>query len=62
MKAMLRVNVEFDSEITDAESIAYAFDKLMTMAIRVSDMPNDYGDIKIGKFYVANNRKLEEEK
>lgn len=49
--AKLYVEVQFDPEMTDAESLASAFDNLMKIALSTPEILDDYGNPGVGEFY-----------
>jgi len=51
-KATLTIDVEYDPNITDAESVASALDTLMETALSTPDILDEYGNPRIGDFYV----------
>ena len=51
MKATFTVEVEFDPEITDDESIATALDRLMETILCTPGIFDDYGNPTVGEFY-----------
>ena len=53
MKATLTVNVEFDPNVTDAESIASAADRLMETILSTPEIMEEYGDPRFAPFFVA---------
>jgi hypothetical protein len=53
MKAMLTVEVEFDPDVTDAESIASAADQLLKTALSIPDVMEEYGTPRFAPFFVA---------
>ncbi|REJ65659.1 MAG: hypothetical protein DWQ31_17110 [Planctomycetota bacterium] len=55
-KATLYLDIEFDEQTTDAESVASALDTLMETALSTPDILSEYGNPRIGPFYVAENR------
>lgn len=52
MKATLTVDVEFDPEVTDAESIASAADRLLKTALSIPDV-EEYANPRFAPFFVA---------
>ncbi len=54
MKATLTIDVEYDPDITDDESLASALDRLMETALSTPDILDDYGNPQIGAFFVAS--------
>ena len=48
MKVMFTIEVDFDPEVTDSESLANAFDGLLCDAF--DDLVNDHGDLVIYGF------------
>ena len=53
MKTALTVEVEYDSAITDPEGLACAMDRLLETALSTPDIFGDYGNPKVGEFFVA---------
>lgn len=51
--AHFTLDVTFDPRKTDAESLASALDRLMETALSTPDLLHEYGNPKIGKFYVS---------
>lgn len=45
------IEVEFDDNVTDAETIAEALDTLMYTAMSTPGVLDDYGSVEIGLFY-----------
>ncbi len=50
--ATLELEVRFDPTVTDAESLAYAFDQLMETAMSTPGILDEYGSVIPGEFYV----------
>lgn len=50
-KATFTVQVTYDPEITDPESLASALDTLMETALSTPDILDDYGNPEVGEFY-----------
>lgn len=59
MKSRLYVEIEFDDEITDAESMATALDQLMKTALSTPGILEEYGDPEIGEFFVLPAEELQ---
>ena len=53
MKTTLTIDVEYDPEITDDESLASGLDRLMETALSTPDILDDYGNPRIGPFSIA---------
>ena len=53
MKTTLTVEIDYDPEMTDAESLASAMDRLMETALSTPDILSEYGNPKVGEFFVA---------
>ncbi len=53
MKLTLTIDVEYDSDVTDAESLAVALDRLMETALSTPDILDEYGNPRVGQFFVA---------
>jgi hypothetical protein len=53
MKATFTVDIEFDERQTDVEAIASALDRLMATALSTPGIMDEYGDPRIGEFFVA---------
>lgn len=53
--AKLYVEVQFDPEMTDAESLASAFDNLMKIALSTPEILDDYGNPSVGEFYAIGS-------
>jgi len=51
-RARLTVEVDYDAEITDPESLATAADKLMKTACSTPGILNEYGNPTFGEFFV----------
>jgi hypothetical protein len=54
MKATLTIELAFDENRTDAESLANAMDRLIETALSIPDVLEEYGPVKMGLFYVHN--------
>jgi hypothetical protein len=54
MKAVLYIEVEFDENVTDADSVAVAADRLLETALSTPDVLDDYGNPTFGAFYELN--------
>lgn len=57
--ATLYLEVEYDDEATDPDSIAIGLDGLMETATSTPDILDDYGNPKIGEFFVLFNGPIE---
>jgi hypothetical protein len=53
MKTTLTLEIEADPETTDPESLACAMDRLMETALSTPDILSEYGNPKVGEFFVA---------
>jgi hypothetical protein len=53
MKTTLTLDIEYDSSMTDPEGLACAMDRLMEMALSTPGIMTEYGDPKMGEFFVA---------
>ncbi|MCE9553860.1 MAG: hypothetical protein K8T91_10870 [Planctomycetes bacterium] len=53
-KATLTVEVTYDPEVTDAESIANAADRLLETAVSTPGILEEYGSPTFDSFYVAS--------
>ena len=53
MKTTLTLDVEYDDQVTDPESIASAADRLMETALSTPGIMEEYGDPRFGEFFVA---------
>jgi hypothetical protein len=49
--AQLRVYVDYDPEVTDAESVARVMDTLIETALSVTDL-EEYGGLDVGEFLI----------
>jgi hypothetical protein len=49
----LTVDVQYDPDVTDPESIASALDRLMDTALSTPDILSEYGNPQIGQFFVV---------
>ena len=54
MKATFTVEVDFDPEITDNESIATALDRLLETAMSTPDIFEEYGNPTVGEFLILD--------
>ena len=52
VKATLTIEVEYEPDKTDAESVASALDTLLETAMSTPGILDDYGNIEVGPFYV----------
>ena len=52
MKSTLTIDVEYDPDITDDESLAVALDRLMETALSTPDILDEYGNPRVGQFFV----------
>jgi hypothetical protein len=53
VKTMLEVSVDFDPGVTDPESLASAMDRLLETALSTPGIFEDYGNPRLGEFFVA---------
>jgi len=53
MKTTLTVEIEYDSRKTDPEGLACAMDRLMETVLSTPDIMVEYGDPRVGEFFVA---------
>ena len=53
MKTTLTIDVEYDPQKTDPEALACAMDRLLETALSTPDILSEYGNPKIGEFFVA---------
>ena len=53
MKTMLTVEIEYDPAMTDPDGLACAMDRLLETALSTPDIFSDYGNPKVGEFFVA---------
>ena len=53
MKTTLTVEIEYDSRKTDPEGLACAMDRLLETALSTPDILVEYGDPRVGEFFVA---------
>ncbi len=53
MKSTLTIDVEYDPDITDDEGLAYALDRLMETALSTPGILDEYGNPRIGQFFIA---------
>lgn len=59
MKATLYIEIDFDDDMTDAESMACALDQLMKTALSTPRILEEYGEPKIGEFFVLPTEELQ---
>jgi hypothetical protein len=52
-RCILTVQVEYDSEITDPESLARALSILMETALLTPEILDEYGNPDVGEFMIA---------
>ena len=57
MKTTLSIEVEFDREQTDAESVASAADTLLQTALSTPGVLDEYGDPQFGEFLIEQATK-----
>ena len=53
MKTTLTVEIEYDPTMTDPDSLACAMDRLLETALSTPDILADYGNPRVGEFFVA---------
>ncbi len=53
MKSTLTIDVEYDPDITDDESVACALDRLMETALSTPGILDEYGGPRVGEFFIA---------
>jgi hypothetical protein len=53
MKMTLTVEIDYDPAITDPDSLACAMDRLLETALSTPNIFDDYGNPKVGEFFVA---------
>jgi len=53
MKTTLTCDIEYNPELTDPEGLASAMDRLMETVLSTPGIMEEYGDPKIGEFFVA---------
>jgi hypothetical protein len=51
--AKLIVKIEYDDKVTDPESVASALDTLMETAMSIPEVLDEYGNPRVGPFFVA---------
>jgi hypothetical protein len=49
----LEVEIRYDPNVTDPEGLACALDRLMETALSTPDILDDYGNPRIGEFFVV---------
>jgi len=52
-KTTLTLDLVYDAQITNPESLATAMDRLLETALSPPDIFSEYGDPKVGQFFVA---------
>jgi hypothetical protein len=52
-RTKLEVEVQYDPSLTDPEGLASAFDRLMEAVLSTPGIMEEYGDPRIGEFFVA---------
>ncbi|MFW6061591.1 MAG: hypothetical protein ACOC93_02165 [Planctomycetota bacterium] len=52
MKARLSLDIEFDPEVTNAESVAAALDELLGNALSTPGILDEHGDPGVGEFVI----------
>ena len=53
MKTTLTLDIEYDPDVTDPEGLATAMDRLMETARSIPKILDEYGNPKVGEFFVA---------
>ncbi len=53
MKSTLTIDVEYNPDITDDESLASALDRLMETALSTPGILDEYGNPQVGRFFIA---------
>ena len=53
MKTTLTVEIEYDPAMTDGEGLACAMDRLLETALSTPGIFDEYGNPKVGEFFVA---------
>ena len=56
MKTTLTLEIDYDPQQTDPEGLAAAMDQLMETALSTPDILDEYGNPKVGKFWVAKRK------
>lgn len=56
--ATLRIDVAFDEEVTDAESLAAAADQLLENALSTPGILDEYSNPRFDKFFVLTDKPL----
>jgi len=49
---VLKIRIDYDDDVTDAESLAYAMDNLLEAALSTPGILDDYGCVEISPFYI----------
>lgn len=52
-KAVLSLEVSYDDAVTDPEALAGALDTLIDTAISTPGILEEYGNVRIGAFFIA---------
>lgn len=52
MKTTLTVEIDYNPKKTDPEGLACAMDRLMETALSIPDVMDEYGNPKVGEFFV----------
>jgi hypothetical protein len=52
-QATLKLDIQFDPAVTDAESVAGALDMLLEMAMSTPGILDEYGDVRVDEFLVG---------
>ncbi len=53
MKTTLTLDIDYDPELTHPEGLASAMDRLLETALSTPGIMEEYGDPKMGEFFVA---------
>jgi hypothetical protein len=53
-RTTLTVDIKYDPELTDPEGLASAMDRLLETALSTPGIMEEYGDPKVGEFFVAD--------
>jgi hypothetical protein len=53
VRTVLEVSLDFDPGVTDPESLASAMDRLLETALSTPGIFEDYGNPRVGEFFVA---------
>ena len=53
-KTILTVEIQYDPTKTDPEGLACAMDRLLETALSTPDILEEYGNLRVGEFFVAS--------